>query len=113
MVLKGWRCPRTKLWRIPLQAQVMDLSIHTLLLNGPTVRESLNFLYTVLTSASVLAHIKSLNFNHAAGKTIKNVYELPILARAVRYLHEETGFPTKATCIKIDSVLDSYEEQEF
>ena len=35
-VLKGWRCPGTKLWRILLQAQDTDLNIHTLLLNGPT-----------------------------------------------------------------------------
>ena len=36
VVLKGWWCTRTKLWRIPLQEQVTDLNIHTLLLNGPT-----------------------------------------------------------------------------
>ena len=27
-VLKGWRCPHTKLWRIPLRAQVTDLNMH-------------------------------------------------------------------------------------
>ena len=86
-VLKGWWCPRTKLWRISLQAQVTDLNVHTLLLNGPMVRESLNSLYTVPTTASFLAHIKAFNSNQAAGETINNVYELPILARAVRYLH--------------------------
>ena len=53
-VLKGWRCPRTKLWRIPFQAHVTDLIMHTLLLNGPTGREYLNSLYLVHTTSSVL-----------------------------------------------------------
>ena len=67
-VLKGWRCPRTKLWRIPLQAQVTDLNMHTFLLNAPTGRESLNSLYTVPTTASVLTHIDALNSNQAASE---------------------------------------------
>ena len=35
-VLTGWRCPRKKLWRIPLEAQVTNPNLHTLLLNNPT-----------------------------------------------------------------------------
>ena len=35
-VLTGWRCSRTRLWRIPLQEQVTNPNIHTLLLNYPT-----------------------------------------------------------------------------
>ena len=81
--LKGWQFPHTKLWRIPLQAQVTDLKMHTLLLNGLTVCESLNSLYTIPTTTSVLAHFNAFNFNQAAGKTVNNVYELPSLARAV------------------------------
>ena len=99
-VMKGWRCPRTKLWRIPLQAQVTDLKMHTLLLNGPMGRESLNSLYTVPTTASVLAHIEAFDSNQAAGETINNVYELPSPACAVRYLHAAAGFPTKETWLK-------------
>ena len=99
-VLKGWRCPCTKLWRIPLQAHVTDLSIHTILLNSLSGQESLNSLYTVPTSASVLAHIESFNSEHAAGETINNIYEVPSLEHAVWYLHAAAGFPTKATCLK-------------
>ena len=83
-VLKGWWCPHTKLWRIPLPAQVTDLNMHTLLLNGPTGHEYLNSLYTVPTTTSVLDHIKAFNSNQAAGETINNVYELPSLARTVQ-----------------------------
>ena len=34
-VLKGWFCPHTKMWRIPLQANVTDLKIHKLVFDGP------------------------------------------------------------------------------
>ena len=94
-LLKRLWCPRTKLWKIPLQSQVTDLNMHTLLLNGPTGCESLNSLYTVPTTASVLTHIKAFNSNHAVGNTINNIYDLPSLARAVRYLHAAAGFDTK------------------
>ena len=36
VVLKGWKCPRTKLWRVPLQPCVTNLNTHTLPLDGPT-----------------------------------------------------------------------------
>ena len=35
-ILKFWRCPTTKLWRIPLQDQVTKINTDTLLLNGRT-----------------------------------------------------------------------------
>ena len=57
-VLKGWRCPHTKLWRIPLRSQVTDLNIHIPLLNGPTGRESINSMYTATMFASVINHIE-------------------------------------------------------
>ena len=94
-VRKGWRFPHTKLWRTPLIYQVTYLNMHTLLLNGPTGHESIKSLYTVLTSASVIEHIKRFNDNHAAGETINNVYKIPSLERAVRYLNTTAGFPTK------------------
>ena len=103
-VLKGWRFPRTKLWRIPLRAQVTDLNIHTLILHGPTGYESLNLLYNVPPSAYVMDYIELFNNDPAcpeAGEAINNVYELPTLEHAVRYLHAAAGFSTKAMCIKI------------
>ena len=33
-VLTGWRCPQTRFWIIPLQAQVANPNLHTLLING-------------------------------------------------------------------------------
>ena len=75
--------------------------MHTILLNDSTGRESLNSLYTVHTTTSLLAHMEDFNYKHAAGETIKSVYKLPSLARAFRYLHAAAVFPTEATCIKI------------
>ena len=85
-VLKGWRFPRTKLWRISLRSLVTYLNMHTLILNGPTGNKSLNYLYTVPTPASALGHIETFNTNYSrssAGEAIKNVYELPKLECAV------------------------------
>ena len=59
VVLKGWRCPCTKLLRIPSRAKAKDLDMLTLLFNVPMGRESINSLYTVLMSAAVLDHIES------------------------------------------------------
>ena len=81
-VLKGSRCPRNKFWRITLKAQV-------------TGRESLNSLYTIPTSASVLDHTERCNTNHAVRQAINNVYNLLRLELAVQYLYMAAGFPTK------------------
>ena len=77
---KGWRYPHTRLCRILLQAQVTNLNLHTLILNGPTGQESFNSLYTVPSSAAVLEHIE--RFNNDSDKlpeqeAIHNVYDLP------------------------------------
>ena len=81
-------------------SKVTDLSIHTLLLNGPTGRKYLKSLYIASTTASVLSHIEAFNSNHAAGENTNNVYDPPSLAREVQYLHVAAGFPTKATFLK-------------
>ena len=49
-VLKGWQCPRTKMWRVPLHPTVTNLNKDTLFLNGPTGTDSLNSAYTVPSS---------------------------------------------------------------
>ena len=74
--------------------------MHTILLNDSTGCESLNSLYTVHTTTSLLAHMEDFNSKHAAGETIKSVYKFPSLARAFRYLHAAAVFPTESTCFK-------------
>ena len=51
----------------------------------------------------MLAHLTSSANNAAnrpAAETIQNVYKLPSIESAVRYLHAAAGFPTKATWLK-------------
>ena len=98
-VLKGWRCPHTNLWRIPLRADVTSLNDHTLLLDGPGGTDTLHLRYSVPSSAEMLAHIELFSKPDPA-EAINNLYELPSVERAVRYLHAAAGFPTKATWLK-------------
>ena len=55
-VLKGWRCPRSTLWRIYLTSQVKNLNTDTLLLDSPYVQHSLNSIYEVPQMAAMLEH---------------------------------------------------------
>ena len=41
-ILKGLRCPRTLIWRIPLKHTVWNEQTNTLILNSPSGLESLN-----------------------------------------------------------------------
>ena len=90
--LKGWRCPVTNIWRIPLSKHITadNQNTHTIILDGPTGCESLNAMYPLPLSAKMLEHIELFNNNPSRPKTtesINNVYELPSIERAVRYLH--------------------------
>ena len=101
-VLKGWRFPTTKLWRIPLQDSVSNANTDTLLLNGPTGNESLNALYSVPHTTATTHHIAS---STAADRllsldNINNIYKLPSIEQVVRYLHGAAGFPPKETWLK-------------
>ena len=58
--------------------------------------ESLNSLYTVPSSTTMLEHIELFS-RPDPNKAINNVYELPSIEKAVQYLHGAAGFPTKAT----------------
>ena len=99
VVLKGGQYPNTGLWRIPLQANITNLNTDTLLLDSPDRSQSLNSLFTVPTTGSVLDHLQILLDERPNMKvTIHNVYALPIIEPAIQYLHAAAGFLTKATC---------------
>ena len=93
-VLQGWRFPTKNLWRIPLQENITSTNEHTLLLDGPYGFESLNSMYVVSLSAKILEHVKLFNNYTAHPKAtnkINNMYELPSIEQAVRYLHCAAG----------------------
>ena len=102
-VLKGFRCPTTGMWRIPLQNKITNINTQTLLFGGPTGLESKNPTYNVPNTAAMLDQINMfaqepdrLNPTNA----INNIYELPSIGRAIRYIHAYASFPTRATWLK-------------
>ena len=97
-VLKGWRCPNSGLWRILLQANITNINTNMLLLDSPDGRQSLNSLFTVPTLETDLDHLQILLDKRPNTKeAIHHVYALSSIEPAIRYLHAEAGFPTKAT----------------
>ena len=99
--LRGYRCPREKLWRIPLVKDVQNENIDTLIFNSKYQLQSLNKRYQVPTTADV---IDTLHFMidgaPSTSEGIHHVYDLPSIKPAIRYLHAAAGFPTKRTWLK-------------
>eukprot|EP00804_Cyclotella_cryptica_P019039 CCRYP_014449-RA/>CCRYP_014449-RA protein AED:0.30 eAED:0.29 QI:0/0/0/0.75/0/0/4/0/637 len=92
-VLRGYQCPHTGLWRIPLQPLVLNKNADTLLLDAPGGTTATNPRYKIHHSRNTMAHLQTIN----TPDTLANVHELPSIAEAVRYLHGAAGFPTKST----------------
>ena len=102
-VLNGWRCPHTKLWRVPLQTHITNLTTQTLFLNGPTGVDSKIQRYIVPNITACLEQMNIFTQETAhppQTDTINHFYDLPSIGRVVQYLHAAAGFPTKVTWIK-------------
>jgi hypothetical protein len=81
------------LWCIPLQPIVLNENEDTLLLDAPKKTTSLNPCYKLPYTRKAVAHLQSIH----TLDSLANVYELPSIAKAARYLHGAAGFPTKST----------------
>mgnify|MGYP006179318855 CR=1 FL=1 len=57
-VLTGWRCSKTRLWRVPLVEHPTNVNVDTLLLDHPTKCENLNSLYNVQTMRATRDHVR-------------------------------------------------------
>ena len=84
-VLRGWRDPKSGLWRIPLlptirQDTVNNMNTETVLVNKPPT--------------------EFLPQRPPPAEAIANVYELKTQPELVRYYHAAAGFPTKPTWLK-------------
>ena len=53
-VLKGYRCPREKLWRIPLVKDIQNENTDTIILNSKDRLQSLNKCYQFPTTEDVI-----------------------------------------------------------
>ena len=56
-VLRGWRCPRDKLWRVPLTPDVRNQKTDTIVLDHPLGHASLNSMYEVTNTTNTRQHI--------------------------------------------------------
>jgi hypothetical protein len=99
-VLKGWHCPRTNLWHIPLVPIVTNLNTDTLILDHPSSQNSLNSMYTVKTNQISHDLVALQMCKNYCQEYLLNVYELPSVRPTIRYLHGVVGFPTKSSWLK-------------
>ena len=100
-VLKGWRCPKSTLWRIPITSQVKFLNTDILILEIPDGQHSLNYRYEVSQTYTMLEHLATFMQDRPPPReTMNNVYKLPIIEPDVQYLHGSASFPNKCTWLK-------------
>lgn len=80
IIMKGWRCPETKLWRVPLTEEMNNLNTDTAILSN---------------EATDIILRKRENMDTT--EFVNSVYELPNLEQVVAWYHAATGYPTKIT----------------
>ena len=100
-VLKGYRCPREKLWMIPLIEYVQNENTDTIILESEYGRKSLNKLYQVTTNEDVMYTLHfMLDRAPSTYEGIYHVHDLLIIKPAIRDLYAASGFQTKRTWLK-------------
>jgi hypothetical protein len=82
VVMKGWRCPITKLWRVPLTPNLSNINTDTGLMSE---------------QATEIIMKQRSNKNE---EQLNSVYELPNTEQVIAWYHAAAGYPTKATWIK-------------
>jgi hypothetical protein len=80
VILRGFKCPMTGMWRIPLVDLVRNNNTDTVIVNCPP--------------------LEFLPARPPPADTIHNVYEFKTQPELVQYYHAATGFPTKPTWLK-------------
>jgi hypothetical protein len=99
-ILKGWQCPWAKLWHVPLVDNVHNENTDTLLLDHPHKHDCLNLLYEVESTTTTWEHINTIMLPTIGQEYIHNMYELPSIEPAIRYLLVVVGFPVEETWLK-------------
>ncbi len=98
-VILGWRCPRDKLWCVPLISDVCNLNTDRILLDHPLAlgHSSLNAMYEVANMTLTCQHIDTTSALAHHREYLHNVYKLPSLEPTVCYLHAAADFTPKST----------------
>jgi hypothetical protein len=94
-ILRGWRCPQAKLWRVPLVDNIRNKNMDTLLLDHPHKHDCLNLLFEVTSTTTTWEHINAIMLQTIGQEYIHNVYELPSIEPTIRHLHVAAEFPVK------------------
>jgi hypothetical protein len=76
-ILKGWQCPRAKLWCVPLVDNVCNENTDTLLFDHLHMHDCLNLLYKVESTTTTRKHINTIMLQTIGWEYICNMYELP------------------------------------
>jgi len=80
-VLKGYRCPTSTLWRVPLVPIIENVNVDTILLDSPCSQKSTNNRYIIPATHKVREHLKASIERET--DTIGNVYELPSIDQTI------------------------------
>ena len=72
-VLQGWRCPRARLWQIPLTSDVRKINADDLLLDSSDGRDTLNALYSVPPVSAMRRHIGVMSDRPPPGEAINHI----------------------------------------
>jgi hypothetical protein len=83
VVMKGWRCPETGLWRVSIKPEFPNFNTDMALLS----KEATNIIVN-----------KQGQFD--TNEFANNVYKLPNLEQVVAWYHVAAGYPTKPTYLK-------------
>jgi hypothetical protein len=99
-ILKGWQCPWSKLWCVPLVDNIQNKNTDTLLLDHPRKHDSLNLLYEVESTTTTQEHIDTIMLQTIGREYIQNIYKLLSIKPTIRYLHAAARFPVEEAWLK-------------
>ena len=94
-VLREYRCPKSKLQRVPLIQQIVNENTDTILLDSPCRQKSNNKLYHIASSHETREYIQA-NLERDIDY-MGNVYELLSNEQTICYLYAAAEYLTKAT----------------
>jgi hypothetical protein len=86
-VIRGWRCPHNKLWRVPLIPDVRNSNTGIIPFDQPLGHSSLNAMYAVANTTLTRKHINATSARAHHWEYLHSVYELPSIEPTVCYLH--------------------------
>ena len=99
-VLKGWRCPRTNIWRVPLVPICHQPQHgHSRPISSIWTEQPQHLVHH-RNEPGLPEHVALQMCKNHRQEYLHNVYELPSVEPAIWYLHGAAGFLTKTSWLK-------------